>query len=535
MIGWATRPPRAIVAIAATVASLGVVMSVAGAVTSGISIDDSRHVTRVNVYWEQGLYDTEQEIRRAGGMPPEAYVYGPATALIQHAANRAVGQDAPRHAERTASSYTVRHLVVAGIGILGLLAVAAIACLLLGHWHWGVVAAGALAAVPLWTGYAMFNSKDIPVATGHSLATLALVMLATDERTSRPRWLALSGVTLTAGTVLMVGTRPGMWASLAASTTILIVALLWVRAMRGRILTTVVTALVSSYLILWVIYPRVFGNPVRMLWNSANGSASYGDFGNPNGRSFLLIHTLTDWPLILLALAGAGTAAAVVKAVQLVRARSIESVGLLLVGSQAFTLPVLILITGSPLYQGLRQVLFTVPAYAVLAAIGVAALLGPARTRRRGVLVVATVLGLALPVAVQIAMFPFQYFYVNVAGEAVGVPTDNDPLGTSYRAALPHLPETVKVVCPRSNGAFERRGRHLADCRTQPRRSTLAPYWQASGRTGVDRPKTNEYYAILRGKDGIRVPTSCRTVHTTTRWRNLDSTVINRVVRCVPD
>jgi hypothetical protein len=129
-------------------------------------------------------------------------------------------------------------------------------------------------------------------------------------------------------------------------------------------------------------------------------------------------------------------------------------------------------------------------------------------------------------------MFPFQYAYVNAAGEAAGVPVDNDPLGTSYRSVLPHLPKTIKVVCPRSNGVFERRGRSLADCRTQPRRSTLAPYWRASGRPSVDRPRTNEYYAILRGKDGIRVPESCRTTYTTTRWRNLGSTVINRVVTC---
>jgi hypothetical protein len=537
MTDWASRPPRFIVAIAAAVAALGVVLSVAGAMATGISVDDDRHVTRLNVYWEQGLYNTEKEIARVdGGTPPEAYVYAPVTALIQHAANRAIGQDEPGHAVRTADSYTVRHLVIAVIGIIGLLAVAAVAWLLLGHWHWGVVAAGALAAVPLWTGYAMFNSKDIPVASGHSLATLGLVMLATAASTQRPRyWLGLSGAILTAGTVLMIGTRPGMWASLAASATILIMALVWARGLRGQILATLVAALGASYVILWAAYPRIFGNPLRMLWKSVSASASYGDFPDPHGRSYLPVHTLLEWPLILLGLAGVGAAAALLKTVGLLRERSVGAAGLLLVGSQAFTLPVLILIKGSPLYQGLRQVLFTMPAYAVLIAIGVATLLGMAsRARSRAVVAAVATLGLVLPVAVQAAMFPFQYAYVNVVAEAAGVPADNDPLGTSNRSLIPHLPETVKIVCPRSNRAFERKGRDMADCRTQPRRSTLTPYWQASGRPVVDRPRTNEYYAILRGKDGIRVPEACRTLYTTTRWRNLGPTVINRVVRCVP-
>lgn len=537
MTSWASRPPRIVVAVAATIAAIGVAMSAAGAVTTGISIDDDRHVTRLNVYWQQGLYNTEREIDQVDGkVPPQAYVYAPVTALVQHAANRALGFDEPRHAVRTAQSHTVRHVVIAVIGLVGLLSVAALAWLLLGDWRWGVVAAGALAAIPLWTGYAMFNSKDIPVATGHTLATLGLVMLATIDRTTRPRaWLAFSGVTLAAGAVLMVGTRPGMWASLAASATILVLSLLWARAGQLRILATLVTALITSYLVLLFAYPRIFGNPWRMLRESAGASANYGDFPDANGRSFLLIHTLTDWPLILLGLAGIGTVAAVLKAIDLLRNRSVGAAGLLLVGSQAFTLPVLILIKGSPLYQGLRQVLFTVPAYAILIAVGLAALVGLSRRRpSRAVVAAIAVAGLVLPVAVQAAMFPFQYAYVNVAAEAAGVPADNDPLGTSYRAVIPHVPATIKIVCPRSNGALLRQGRDAADCRTKPRRSTLSPYWRNSGRSGADRPEADEYYAILRGKDSIRVPDFCQQVHATTRWRNLGPTAINRVVTCVP-
>jgi hypothetical protein len=198
------------------------------------------------------------------------------------------------------------------------------------------------------------------------------------------------------------------------------------------------------------------------------------------------------------------------------------------------TLPILILLKGSPLYQGLRQVLFTVPAFAVLAAFGAATLLGMAtRQRTRAMIATAAGLGLALPIVAQCSMFPFQYSYVNVVAEAARVPADNDPLETSYRSVMPHLPQHVKIVCPHFNSDLRRKGRGIGDCRTRSR-GTLGTYWKGSLRPRTDRPKTNEYYAILRGADHIQVPPFCHTVYTTRRWRNLGPTVINRVAKCAP-
>ena len=62
----------------------------------------------------------------------------------------------------------------------------------------------------------MFNIKDIPVATGYTLVTLGVVAL------SRPRalgwtWLRLVGVlSLAAGALVAIGTRPGMTAPVVA-------------------------------------------------------------------------------------------------------------------------------------------------------------------------------------------------------------------------------------------------------------------------------------------------------------------------------
>lgn len=554
------RPPALLLAVAVITALLGSGMAIAGAQTTGLSVDDPRHVERFNVYEERGLYAMKVEIKlyeagvtpeqyvnatywqkkayRAGpakdraGIPPEAYVYAPVTALLQHAAARAAGADTPHTAERTPEAYTVRHLVVAGLSVLGVLAVGALGWLLLGNWRWGVVAAAVVSAVPVWTGYAMFNNKDIPVAVGHTLATLGLVLLATERARAQIRWLALAGTILSAGTVLMVGTRPAMWVSLIASGVLLLAVLAWTRTLRWRTITTLAVSVVSSFAVLFTIYPRLFSNPWDMLWKSAMGSADYVHLVEPNGRGYLFSETLRDWPLILLALTLFGTVAAIVQTVALLRARSVKAAGLLLVGSQAFTLLILIVLRGSHLYQGLRQVLFSIPAMALLATFGLATLLAALRNARlRTAVAVVAAAGLVLPTVVQLAMFPYQHSYINVAAELAGVHPDNDPLGTSYREFLPYVSEDHKLLCPQFPKGVIAKSIREDDCRSRDR-GTLSTYWLASGKSTNILHGPEEFYVIQRAS--FPEFDFCRTEHTITRWRNLGRTSISRLVKCRP-
>lgn len=527
------KPPFALTIVAALVAVLGCGMALAGANSTGISVDDPRHVTRLNVYFETGLYNTGKELHEAGeDIPDQTYVYGPVTALLQHAGNRIIGREDAGHAKRRADAYTVRHLVIAGIGAIGLLAAGAVAWLLLGDWRWGIVAAGSLAAIPMWTGHSMFNMKDTPVAVGHTLATLGLVLLAKSRTAAPRRLLAAGAMSLIAGTVLMVGTRPGMWPSLAASVTIFIAVLWWTRSSWRAfwgVLAVVLGSLGVAYGALYAIYPRVFANPLAMLWESATASADYPHTSHV-GRDYVPDHMAEEWPLILLALFLVGTVVAIVRSTRLLRERSLAAAGFLLVGSQAFTLPLLVVIHDSQLYQGLRQILFAVPAQAVLATLGLAALLAAAEARRSRLLwTAAGVLGLILPTAVQAAMFPYQYAYNNVAAEVAGVNADNDYLGTSYREYVTEAPDDIKLVCPQKES--KPLTRSLGDCRTRSR-GQLSPYWKASGQPAWDLPKDNEFYALQKGN--WKLPGYCKQVHEISRWRNLRRTAISRMVECKP-
>jgi hypothetical protein len=182
----------------------------------------------------------------------------------------------------------------------------------------------------------------------------------------------------------------------------------------------------------------------------------------------------------------------------------------------------------SALYHGLRQMLFAIPALAVLATIGLAALLTKSRGRLRIAIAAGACVAMILPTAAQAAMFPYQYGYINVAAEQVGVKVDEDYFGTSFREYADDGPQDVKIVCP-----FMRMGYIIwrdeePDCRTRFAH-TFSAYWR--GRPAPDRPdKPGEFYAILRGSRPT--PPNCEVYRQVERWRNLEKTVMSRMFIC---
>ena len=156
----------------------------------GVTTDEPIHVMRLRNFFDTGWYALDWDYAGAGpgGDGTNTYVYAPGD---DAAAPRLVGalgcrgmarrrHDVPRvrrppprrrrHRAGRASRRSRRSGRV-----------------LLRSWRWGLVAAAVLAAIPMWTGHEMFNVKDVPVATGHTLVTLALILLraATTRRAGR--------------------------------------------------------------------------------------------------------------------------------------------------------------------------------------------------------------------------------------------------------------------------------------------------------------------------------------------------------------
>ncbi|QCC76976.1 hypothetical protein [Nocardioides daphniae] len=405
--------------------------------------------------------------RRPGGeWVDDSFVYGPVATLLLHLANVVLGNESWGTVGTGADSYAVRHLGVATMACVGVLATATLGRVLLRSWRWGVVCAAALVVVPLWTGMAMVNVKDTPVAVGYTLVTLALVLLVGE---GPARWrLPVAGLLAWSGGVLAVGVRPGIWPGIAAAYG-LVALLLLLRRPGGpgpamARLAVATAAGVATLVALALVYPSVFADPAWVL-RSVFSSANYRGESTPRHTAPVQVFSVVPTLLLLLSLT------AWVRAARRARPRSwrldVTSTRWLLLGAQALLIASLAIAKGSQLH-GLRQMLFAMPAVAVLAVWALSRWIAAAQARREEpdapvaarwgarVLVAAVALALLTPTAVQARLFPYSYGYASAFVDLSGAVTSNDYWRGSYRELAPSLTDDEFLVCSGEMIAAER-------------------------------------------------------------------------------
>lgn len=534
--------PWALVAMGLVSVIVGLAMVFIGAEKSGVTTDEPLHVKRLQAFYTDGLYvlNSERMLAKPGTIPNSAYVYGPATARLMHAANVHVRNELepdpkakvqkPEVVSWHAKAFVVRHLTIAWISVFATLAVFGLGWMLLGSWRWGVVAAGALMALPSWTGNAMFNMKDSPVGTGYTVMTFALVAMVMSGKREGPVRIALwvaSALAMVPGIALMMGTRPGMWPAVVAAVTALLVILAVGRALHWQMVAALFGGLLISFLELRHIYPRIFGHPITMLELSATSSAEFPHSAAP-GRGYVFAHTLIEWPIFLMLFMFVGTVVAVALCWKLLFPDAHRSAALAIVGSQAFALPVAAILTDANLYHGLRQLLFAFPAQAVLVTIGIAAVIGVVPTvRGRVVVSVVAILALALPLAVQARLFPYQYSYGNAGAELAGAYISNDYFRSSFREYIDDVPSSMKTRCLHWHAT------HLAykrghDCRNQW--GSIKPFWLDHwGHARLD-PDSPHFYLVARYEAGV--PDNCKVIKKVTRMRNFSRVTMSTLSDC---
>ena len=289
----------------------------------------------------------------------------------------------------------------------------------MGGWRWAVVATGVSAAIPMWTGHAMFNPKDTPVAVGNTLMTLGLAGMVLMAGERNPRGSGARGVLLALifGITLMLGTRPGMWPGLAAGSRGVLVILAVGRRLDRWVLDGTLGGAIGVVRRSLELYPKVFSHPIAMLSASVGQSQRF-PHGVASGRGYMFERTAIEWPLLLLGFLVAGTVFAAVFSVRSMKSAPRRAAIFALVGVQAYALVAAAVITNANLYDGLRQMLFAVPAQAVLATVGIAAVASwRARPGRGSGSSAASRCGALLPMIVQARLYPYQYAYGNVVAE----------------------------------------------------------------------------------------------------------------------
>jgi hypothetical protein len=320
---------------------------------------------------------------------------------------------------------------VVGAAALGFAVGAALQSWLAGSFAWAC-----LMTLPLYLGMSHVDFKDMPVAAGLTMLSSGLIL----SRTLSPQWRAmlLCLPLSAAGAAMCLGTRAGSWPLLLAVATgsITLYLIADIRAGQPRRIIAPITASVSAVaaaiLILWLINPFARIDLFAWLYDSFATARAYPGEWHILTAGIDVVSTARPWwyvPAWLLAqlpilttvaLVGGllATVGAVGGAAWSVGRFKLVALSPLLV--QGFALPVLIVVSGANLYDGIRHLLFMIPSLVAVAAIGIATLerrrwasTGPARLAPAAVAIV--VVGASLFASVR--WYPYSYAFINpIAG-----------------------------------------------------------------------------------------------------------------------
>lgn len=553
--------PRVVVGLAALVTLAGIAMSLVGAVTVGTTWDERVQVYMLQRFFAEGWHTGADIIN---GFPDPAfyfgtYVYGPVGELLPHFVNALLGREELWGAlSDSADAYAGRHIGIALWGVVGLAGAGGAVGLITRSWRWGLLGSAALASIPLWTGHAMFNIKDTPTAAGYMLFTLGLVAL-TDSCYFLDRRIRVTGLAAVAlGLVVVIGTRTALTLPMIL-TLPLVMATFWVVAWRqganvrrasriGRRFIEGIAAFAAAYLILVLIYPKAFLNPVEVGVKSLLDSALYpvNEAQLVNGEWMVqpvswLYQPLwfgAQLPLLILLGLVAYLIWWVVRASQaLARPTSITTCTSWVVQStpvllQLAMVPIAAIVGQSTLYNGTRQMLFVPPAAAVLAVLALHRLMSWRRMESRRGWVIgawsAVGIGLAAPVVAQVQLFPYGYTYVNAvtALKPVDGNWPTDYWRASGRELLRALPPEGRDSC----GFEQLQKGELFPCTEQP---MFLPYLNERGASAEPYALApNEYWFIRENSGVLAMPPGCRPFTAVTRPLFWQTVTIGQIAIC---
>lgn len=477
-------------------ASIGYLMATVtilllGSVTIGVSWDEPAYVASLQEFVRSGWFTPRAFFVDGVVSAADSLVHGPVGPVVTQFQSVLFGSETGSFAAATAESYEVRHLATALLALVGIFAVGMIAKITFHSLRWGLIAAMALSSIPLFIGYGMFNIQDIPVAVGFIFVTLAMVIVGSAPRdshlgVSKTSWTL---VTLFVGSVLSIGTRPGMW--LPVVTFILGSLVIWfvfdsrvqglVSARRKlfRRFMTVVVGLFFTYVALWIVYPVAFGDPWTLLTDSLSASTAFPWQGKTLVAGMLLpaqppwyyipLWLSAQLPLVISVFAAIGIVGSAIHVVRkyLSKACCDDWTYLLVpVVIPVVGIPVVTVILNTTMYSGVRQLLFLVPGIALLAVAGIRLVIksasGRFSSRNVQLMWAALSVGLIIPLIGQVSLFPYSYAFLNAATatKPINGNWEVDGWWLSGKELVEKGPLAQRTVC------VESASRPIADCAT---------------------------------------------------------------------
>jgi hypothetical protein len=358
--------------------------------------------------------------------------------------------------------YQTMRLLGACAGLLGGVAVLALGRLLGGPVA-GFASLLALIVTPAYVGHAFNNPKDLPFAAAYAWALWAIARVATDlPRVQLGRWVTASVLLGAAAGVRIAGLLA--WCYLGATCVVFGLQSIAAGGRRelGKLLRlglVVVGCLAGAYVLLLALWPWAAQAPLH---NVRSALTTAGNYSGWKGTTFfdgqLLTTSELPWDYLLqyllrqlpeLVLLGAtcellwvcrDTGRAILRGQPLPLVRGLVVVAV-------FAPPAYALLRHTPVYDGMRHVLFIVPPACVATGVVFSRMMAWAQERGRVALlaiVAMTAAGLAHPARSLVALHPYQYIYYNWASG--GLPAaagrwELDYYGHSYKEMHRRLAE----------------------------------------------------------------------------------------------
>ena len=564
------RLPSFVTAVAGVVLLINLIMLFFGAVSTGVSSDEPTHVSRLQGLLDFGWYLPSFYL--FDGSPTsgvsDKYVYGPVMALLAHFVAVFFGVETLGNVAYTEEAYAARHASIAFMGTIGIAASALIVKQILGCWRWALLAAATLSALPMWTGHAMFNIKDVPVATGYTLATLGLILLSKPTALTNI-WLTV--FTLIIGNVIAIGTRPGMWVAIfSSSVTMLGASYLTLSRQIGPqsalLLTTLRIAILSlsgviTFAVLFAIYPKAFSNPFSVAFEAATSSGKYemwdgftltAGLGHVQPPPWWYIPTwFANQVPVLFLVFGLVTLLFITRTVvrsfampNLSSLNNAYALGSLLLMVQLLLMPLLAIFFESRLYNGIRQLLFIIPAWGIVTTLGVWLMyrtLGLRSNPSKVLVSLITVCSLALPTIDQLRLYPYNYAYFNEIAtlRPINDRWATDYWRTSFRELAPLLPKSSPTIC--SPGLVKGRNtfndpaygypfRPGSLCNSYP---LISPYADTiDTKAKAITPTDTDFWYVRENQFGFNVPKNCVLESQVSRQLRQQSVMMSYLARC---
>ena len=450
-----------------------------GATEIGVIGDDYIHSLRLKTILILGAYGSNG-----------AEVYGPFFSLTAHLFNVLFGQETFGTVSQSLSAYTIRHLTVAGFGVIGLLSTFGISKLLFKSTQWAVIATATLSSIPLWTGHSMMNIKDIPVAAGVSLGFYGLVRIISEfnfdlktreplSKYSKTKNILIFGL----GITIAVGTRIGIWPIFFLAVLSILFYLILVHLFASKPKAKLIKfdllrsfswqaglGILAAYLALLAIYPKVFSNPIQSAISSVRSSADFEFWDGStlvNGlitqinppRWYIPVWFVNQVPLGILIFSAIGLLTIGYLLFKNLKAKNFNAKNAiyLLVIIQALAVPVAAIILKSNLYGGIRQILLIFPGWAIIATVGMWAMFELTKRikiekfhKTAVALVSVGVIGsLIMPTYDQLRLFPYNYTYFNeiATRKSIDQNWDTDRWGVSFLELYKKAPKDGEMAC----------------------------------------------------------------------------------------